>query len=1272
MKTVFRFLLRFVLGSAALLALAIAVLAAALWWVGRDVVLDRARSELLVLINAELTGSFAVERIDGSLWRDLQLHGVTIAMDGEPVLRARKLEARYALDPVELLRGVIRIDSIEVEAPRLHARVDGKTEIDFFEVFVPRTRDEAGSPVTVRIDRLHFVGGDLRVDGVAPHQLRLADLAADLALVIPQHGITVTVSRAAGVLTGVGKRPITLATAVRYDERDERGTLEIGPVDVDTGASRLSASAVLHNLGKYDKDLRIETRVEAELLAPRDLRALLGDWPFGEGIAGSISAGGDLDSLPFAGTLRLAGSTLPVAGTLAIRGPDPRYDASIDVAALALESLADELPLAGRLSGNAHIAGSFANPQDIAVDVIAGVADLQVDGHAFGELRAEGALLQRKIRLHAEVEGRSGKAGIYANGALDSGRVSFAGDAFLADFDLVRFLDLAGLPPSAVNATARLHFDAAGDSFAAATTLYAGPSRLGTIQIDTGVVRLDLRDAMLRIEEVHLASGTARFATKGHLALDSASGSRLDASLTVPRLVLSDDDDRIAGDGRIEATASLRGLLRSPRLRLHASGVDLRSDEVEITDFEADADVGFDTAGRATGTAQLRVGEVSGPFALAGSVIDVELGATATNQELELTLAVDDRERGAHRLEVTGSVGADEARFRAEALRLGTRRGEWTLAAPATLTHDRRGWTLSPLRITSGERSVEAGGSVPDKGEIDVSARAEGIDLGFLFGASERNQDINGVLDASLEASGTVGAPRAALRATVDHVTIAGRDEAPVTLDADLRNGILAAGLAFDPEGEGSLRARGTLPVDLRFDAPAASSVRGPIDARVQIESLPLDLLRPLAGRELRRIVGTLAADLAFSGSVNAPEIRGTLGVRGGGARIQRLKVDVEDLLVDATLDPGTLRITTARARSGRGRIDLDGAVSLHGLAPSSFAVALRARRWPVVKTKEYEAQIGATLRLDGPIEAPELTGEVVVENADLKPDLDFLDAGGRVRELDATITVIDTGRPSLPSDAAARREETAPLPGLPERIRGDVKLIIESGTRVRHSMADVDIMGELRIRKNPGDEAVVTGQIQSRRGKIEIQGSEFKLERSVVTFAGGDVDNPRLDIVAVHRRSPYEIEARIGGSVKEPTLTFASDPPMDQADILSVLLFGKPTTDLDEGEQSTLQQEALSLTSGFAAAVLSQAVTEALGLDRFGLDLSNVSFTGGSVGFGRYLTSNTYVSVTQHLDEDRGREATIEYFFTPRWKIVSSTDSLGASGVDVIWQALY
>lgn len=1273
-QRLFRFALRSLLAAAALVAVLAAALLGAVWWIGPAALLDRFRTEALALLDRELTGSFAVERIDGSLWRDLRLHGVTISMDGREVLQAPLVHATWDLDPFELLRGVVRIDAIAVTTPRLRARVGADGDVDFFEVFTPTVEnpDDPGSPVTVLIDRIHFTDGSLRVQGIGDLDLGIDAFAAELSLRIPRKGLEVVVPRASGTLTGFGRRPIALTTAVRFVDPDGPATIEIGPVELDTGASRLTLRALLDGVAKDAPTIRIDATAEAAPLAARDLEALLGEWPLQKGVTASLRAGGDLDHLPFSGDLGLAGSRLPVAGSLALRGPAAGIRAALEVAGLDLARLPDDLPVAGRLSGNAQLTAAFDRPEDVAIDLAAGVAGLQVDGRTFGTLRAEASLLRRAARLHAEIEGESGKAGLYATGTVDGSGASLTGDAFLADFDLARFLGQTRLPRSAVNATARVDAAVADDRPTATTTLYLAPSRLGAVVADSGVVRLVFRDQTLRVDEMRLASGPARLTAAGTLVLDSASGSRLDVDLGVPRLLLVGDDDRIAGAGSVEAKAELRGLLRSPRLRLTARGRDLRGESLEVADVAADADVGIDTAGRATGTAQLRVGAVSGPVTFDGAVADLELRATARAQELELGLDVDDGERGAHRLHLSGEMTPAATRLRLDELRLGTRLGEWLLEAPADLVRDRAGWTLSQLRVASGPRIVEARGRVPDRGGIEIAARADGIDLEFLFGTLRGFGDARGTLRAELDGSGTARAPRAQLRVAIDDLVLPGKRPATAGLDVRLGDGLLEAELGFDPEGEGQLRGAASLPVEVRLDQPGASALRGPLGGRLEATGLPLDLAQPLFGRDLTKLRGALAADLAIAGAAAAPEVRGTFALTGGGGRLRALKVDVEEVEVRGEIAPEALRLVAASARAGRGRLEVEGAVGLADLEPTAYDLRLQARRWPAIRTKRYEAQIGADLQLAGPNEEPELTGSVTVETAYLEPDLAFLDSSAGPSELDPTIEVIDTGRPSLPSDALPPEAALRQLPTLPRRIRGDVKLVIKRGTRIRHAMADVNVFGELRIRQKPGSEPIVTGRVESVRGVVEIQGREFRLESAVVTFGGGAVDNPRLDVVASHRRAPYRIEARIGGTVKEPTLALASDPPLEQADILSVLLFGRPATELDEGEQTTLQQQALELTSGYAASVLGQAVSEALGLERLGLDLSDVSFTGGSIGFGRYIGANTYVSVTQHLDEEKGREVSIEYFLTPRWKIVTSTDSLGASGADVIWQALY
>jgi autotransporter translocation and assembly factor TamB len=63
---------------------------------------------------------------------------------------------------------------------------------------------------------------------------------------------------------------------------------------------------------------------------------------------------------------------------------------------------------------------------------------------------------------------------------------------------------------------------------------------------------------------------------------------------------------------------------------------------------------------------------------------------------------------------------------------------------------------------------------------------------------------------------------------------------------------------------------------------------------------------------------------------------------------------------------------------------------------------------------------------------------------------------------------------------------------------------------------------------------------------------------------------------------------------------------------------------------------------------------------------------SGGQVGFGHYVGSQTYVSMSQQLTGDQGREVKLEYQIAPEWKLGTSTTSKGSNGIDIIWQKRY
>jgi len=177
---------------------------------------------------------------------------------------------------------------------------------------------------------------------------------------------------------------------------------------------------------------------------------------------------------------------------------------------------------------------------------------------------------------------------------------------------------------------------------------------------------------------------------------------------------------------------------------------------------------------------------------------------------------------------------------------------------------------------------------------------------------------------------------------------------------------------------------------------------------------------------------------------------------------------------------------------------------------------------------------------------------------------------------------------------------------------------------------------------------------------------------RSYQAAIGDDKIDPELDILAQHRLPQYTVRAAVGGTAENPSLVLRSDPALDPAEILALLVFGKPIKDLNGSEQVSLEQSALDITSGFAAAKIGSAVAEAIGLDTFGFDLGDFDFNGGRIGYGRYINRRTYVTLSQELAVERGQKATVEYQLSRDWKIESSTTSKGTSGVDILWHKRY
>ena len=118
----------------------------------------------------------------------------------------------------------------------------------------------------------------------------------------------------------------------------------------------------------------------------------------------------------------------------------------------------------------------------------------------------------------------------------------------------------------------------------------------------------------------------------------------------------------------------------------------------------------------------------------------------------------------------------------------------------------------------------------------------------------------------------------------------------------------------------------------------------------------------------------------------------------------------------------------------------------------------------------------------------------------------------------------------------------------------------------------NVTVGGELRLRKAAGGELSVVGDVDTVRGSYNFQGRRFEILRDGhIRFDGTDELNPAINIRARRIISGVETFVRVQGTLKQPELSFSSNPPLDQADILSLIVFNTPINELGEGQQVSL-----------------------------------------------------------------------------------------------------
>jgi translocation and assembly module TamB len=200
----------------------------------------------------------------------------------------------------------------------------------------------------------------------------------------------------------------------------------------------------------------------------------------------------------------------------------------------------------------------------------------------------------------------------------------------------------------------------------------------------------------------------------------------------------------------------------------------------------------------------------------------------------------------------------------------------------------------------------------------------------------------------------------------------------------------------------------------------------------------------------------------------------------------------------------------------------------------------------------------------------------------------------------------------------------------------------------------NVTLGGALAVSKEVGEEPTIVGRVDVVRGQYRFQGRPFTIVRGSSLRFTGSATNPTLDVTAERRISGVTAEVDIAGTLAQPAIQLSSNPPLDQGDILSMIVFNQTMNQLPGSQRVSLAARAGALAAGAIATPIADSVARALDLDVFEIRPSD-DVGGASVRIGRQVSDRLFLDFSQFFGRDEVSQFTFEYRLSEVLSVLTS-----------------
>lgn len=538
---------------------------------------------------------------------------------------------------------------------------------------------------------------------------------------------------------------------------------------------------------------------------------------------------------------------------------------------------------------------------------------------------------------------------------------------------------------------------------------------------------------------------------------------------------------------------------------------------------------------------------------------------------------------------------------------------------------------LKGLIFKLGEGEFETDVTLKDQ-QINCHVKGTKIPSELLhFVAPEA--PISGRISFDMLLNGPVENPQGTFTLQLHHIQIieemfAAKPFLNGKIDAAINdNGISFEG-ALNGFGKTPITTKGIIPLEMSlYPFKLKSNEKNPFNLSLNADG-DLDPYLHLFYNDSTNLTGRVKIALTLSGHMQSPQINGEVELFNGSFESFNTGAIYKNIQARLEGDGSKLILKSFSAQDIKhGSITASGSLSLDSALDYPFEFKIQPSQIFIMDSDYATFSASGALTLIGDQQQGKLQGTLTVDRATIRME----------EALPTQIKTVDVIYINIPEGESLSylqaHEVTWPL-------HLDVKVIMPDNVLIQGKNLNSEWKGTVDVTGTPTS-PLFNGELRVLHGDYNFNGKKFALTQGNIHFAGPADKKTTLYVVASKEINKIRAEIIVKGPTSKLGVSFRSNPPLSQREVMSYILFNRGISDITSDQGNQLTQSFVELNSSDPAQTdMLTRLRNNIGIDRLDLTSSDTENKELSLQVGKYITDGILVSINKSINAAANRVA--------------------------------